>query len=261
VRVADLAATLGSPNEGAQLRTGTVVSLIGASTVTVDIGGGQLLDMPALTGYAPIAGDVVQILQQGPVQLVLGRTNPMSGANALANPSFELNTGAAPQAWTKVIDAGTPTGDAAVIADIATAWGPVDGSNWLAVSQSTAATVTIHMASRPVPVTAGQVWTAAGYAANASIGTGGGTCALRLTWYNTDTAVYPTTVAADAVIASIGFPQGGVPGWTLLRQWAGAGYAAPTGATWLRVVLSTTLTGGVGSAAYWDGITCRRIGA
>lgn len=256
----DLAAQLGTPVEGAQLRTGTVVALLGASQVIVDLGGGQQADMPALTGYEPIPGDVVQILQQGSVQLVLGRTNPMSGANALANPTFELDAaGVAPTSWTKVIDPSLPTGNATVKTDNASGWGPIHGSKWLELDQTTVATAFIHMVSEPIPVVAGQIWTAAGYALNASTDAGGGSCAIRLAYFADNTTMYPTVVAPDAVITTVNWPQGGIPGWTLLRQWYGIGFVIPTGATWLRVVLSTVLVGGVGSAAYWDGIICRQV--
>lgn len=257
----DLAEFLGSPSEGAQLRTGTVASLQGASTVTVDLGGGQLVDMPTLNGYIPIPGDVVQILQQGPVQLVLGRTNPMSGANVLANPSFELDAaGAAPSFWTKVIDASYPGGDANVKTDNATGWGPVHGSKWLELNTTTTAIASIHVVSEAIPVTAGQLWTAAAAAANISGDADGGSCQLRLTWYATNTAMYPATVAADTFVAGIVLPPYGIPAWTLLRQWYGIGYPVPTGASWMRVVLTSIISGGSGFSAYWDGIICRKIG-
>lgn len=261
--MADLAAEISSPTEGARLRTGTVAGLRGASTVTVDVGGGQLVDMPTLNGYIPIPGDVVQILQQGSVQLVLGGTDPMSGGNVLANPSFELDQpGAAPSFWTKVIDAGTPTGNANVKTDNATGWGPVDGSKWLEINQSVGTAVTVHVVSEPIPVTAGQIWTAAASAANISADADGGGCQLRLSWYSSNTSTYPAgTVTADTFVAGVVLPPYGIPRWTLLRQWYGSGYPVPTGASWMRVVLSSDITGGLGFSAYWDGIICRLIGA
>lgn len=258
--MADLASTISDQPISAVLRTGRVTNLGSSSEVTVDVGGGEQVDMPALTGYEPIPGDVVQILQQGAVQLVLGRTSPLSGDNALNNPSFELDQpGVAPTSWTKVVDPGFPTGDAVVKTDTATGWGPVSGRQWLELDQTTLALAQIHVLSEAIPVSAGQLWTAAAYAANLSTDPDGGQCYISLTWYADDTSVWPSTVAGDTVISIISFPQGGIPGWTLLRQLIGVGFRVPTGATWMRVRLTTILKGGVGSAAYWDGIICRLI--
>lgn len=259
VAVVGLAETLDAAPEGARLRTGRVTELLGSSQVVVDVGGGQLVNMPCLTQYDPILGDIVQIMQQGPVQVVLGRTSPISGDNVLANPSFEVDApGVSPSSWTKVIDAFS-SGDANVKTDTASGWGPVTGTQWLELNQSTLATAVIHVVSDAIPVQTDELWTAAAYGMNSSTDADGGSLAVTLTWYENDILMYPSTAAPDTELAYVSFPPGGVPGWVLLRALAGPGARVPAGASHMRVMLTTILRGGVGSGAYWDAVTCRKV--
>jgi hypothetical protein len=238
--ITDLAATLGSAPDSAYLRTGKVVG-IGVTGVTVDIGSSQFVDMPALTQYQPILGDIVNIIQQGPVQLVLGRTAPIAGDNVLYNPSFELDlpltSGAT--SWSFIADAAA-TDPVVAKTRTATGWGAVHGTQWLELSSgTTAGDAGVHCVSEAIPVTAGELWTAAAYVTAA--GNGGNVATLRLAWYATDTAVYPATVVADTIIGSASFPNGTYPDWVLLRQLSGGGIPAPTGASFMRVVLSAEI--------------------
>lgn len=256
--IVDLASTIDSAPEGARLRTGRIVRLLGAQQVVVDIGGGELVDMPCFTAD-PILGDVVQILQQGAVLFVLGRTNPTSGDHVLNNPSFELDTaGSAPSSWTKVIATGT-FGDSSFTSDVATGWGSVTGVRWLELNSANASIAVIHAVSEAIPVQAGELWTAAGYAVNLSSDTDGGTSRIDLTWYGDNTSMYPATAAADVTVGFANFPIGGLPYWTLLRQIYGSGVEVPAGVTYMRVVATAFIRGGVGSSAYWDCIVCRKL--
>lgn len=238
--IADLATTLSNSPDSAYLRTGKVVG-IRTNGVVVDIGDSQFVDMPALTQYEPILGDIVNIIQQGPVQLVLGRTAPIAGDNVLYNPSFELDPPltAGAQSWSFIADASAPDPVVAKT-DTASSWGAAHGTQWLELSSSTAGgDAGVHCVSEAIPVTAGQLWTAAAYATSA--GNGGNVATLRLAWYASDTAVYPTTVVADTIINSASFPNGTYPDWVLLRQLSGGGLPVPTGASFMRVVLSAEI--------------------
>lgn len=255
--MAGLAETLDAAPESARLRTGRVTELLGSSQVVVDIGGGELVDMPCLTQYEPILGDVVQIMQQGSVQVVLGRTSPLSGDNVLANPSFEIDSaGSPPSNWTSVI-----TGAAAnVKTDTASGWGSITGTKWLEINQTGAGDSVVHVVSDPIPVVADELWTAAGWAMNSSLTFDGGFTGIYLSWYVDAATMYPSTAVADTVLQTVIFPPGGTPSWVLLRQLAGKGAVVPFGATYMRVVLATNLSDDLGASAYWDGIVCRKVG-
>lgn len=254
----DLATTLDAAPEPARLRTGRIVELLGAQQAVVDVADGQLVNMPCLT-VDPILGDVVQILQQGPVLFVLGRTNPTSGDYILANPSFELdNAGSAPTSWTKVIGTGT-FGDSSFTTSTSSGWGSVTGTRWLELNSSNPSVAVIHAVSEAIPVQEGELWTAAGYAVNLSTDTDGGTSQIDLTWYNDASSVYPSTSAADVTVGYANFPINGLPYWTLLRQIYGSGVEVPVGVRYMRVVLTAFIRGGVGSSAFWDGIICRKL--
>lgn len=250
----DLAETIDAAPESARLRTGRIVELLGAQQVVVDVGGGELVDMPCLA-VDPILGDVVQILQQGAVQVVLGRTAPLSGDSTLANPSFELDEpGVAPTSWTTVINAG----GANVKTDTASGWGSVTGTKWLEINQSTPLLTDLYVFSEAIPVQAGELWTAAGWAMNSSLDPDGGQCEILLSWQADATTLYPAGIG-DTRMQVLSFPPGGTPSWALLRQISGIGADVPVGATYMRVVLSMVLSGGVGSSCYWDAIVCRKL--
>lgn len=239
----------------AQLRTGRVVQILGASQLVIDVGGGQLVNAPALTQYDPILGDIVQLLQQGPVLLALGRPSPVAGDNVLINPSFELDAvGVPPTSWTSVVH----TGAATTRVNPAAGWGAVTGSNWLEVHSTSAPDTTVYTVSEPIAVTEGQRWTAAAWTVNQSWGVNGGFSELLLSWYADSTTMYPSGLG-DYTIQGLTFPVGGVPGWSLLRELSGSGVSVPAGVRFMRVVLSTTLAGGTTTVGYWDGIICRRL--
>lgn len=249
----DLAAALNT-GTGARLRTGRVVRLNGPAQIVVDLGGGELVDMPTLTTYPPILGDAVQILQQGAVSFALGRTAIVAGDNTLQNGSFEQDPpGTTPTGWTAVAVTGAATTTTAT----ATGWGAATGSQWLKVAQNGTGPAETYAISNPIPVTPGERWTAAAHAVNVSIGANGA-CGLYLAWHAAAADIYPTTVSVSP-IAALPFPAGGIPGWALLRELSGGGRQAPAGATYLRVMLGSTLAADPQSAAYWDAIICRRL--
>lgn len=253
----DLATTIDAAPEPARLRTGKITELLGAQQVVVDVGGGELVNMPCLA-VDPILGDNVQIIQQGPVQVVLGRTAPLSGDNILANPSFELdNPGAAPSSWTKVLGGGSPAVN--VKTDYASGWGSITGERWLELNQQAAGDANVFVVSEAIPVQPGELWTAAAWAINSPLTVDGGFTELLLTWYTTAAAVYPSTSATDHTIQGITFPPGGATTWFVLRELTGRGVEVPAGVSCMRVVLSTYLSNDLGANAYWDAVVCRKL--
>lgn len=255
--VVDLATTIDSAPESARLRTGRVVALNGAS-LTIDLGGGQLVDMPALASYIPVLGDTVLIQQQGPLVVVLGVTTAMPPDNPLRNPSFEddLPGSGGATGWTFVADPVasspiTPT------TKTATQWGAAHGSQWLELASGTVAgDGLVHVISDPIPVTAGQRWTAAAYVTSA--GNASNIATLRMAWFTTATGLYPAAHTAETLVNAAEFLPGGVyPQWLILRQNTGAGTGVPTLATYMRVVLSVEIFD-VGWV-YIDAVTARQL--
>lgn len=243
-------------NSGATLRTGRVIGAAG-TIVTVDIGGGQVVDMPALAQYEPILGDIVMVQQQGPLTLVLGRTAAIAGDNVLANPSFELDPAGTSGAahWTFIPDAVATTPITATT-QTATQWGAAHGSQWLELSSSTASgDGIVYAVSEAIPVTPGERWTAAAYTTSA--GNQSNIAGLWLTWYASSTAMYPSTVSADTLISSASFPSGVYPRWLILRELAGGGTTVPVGVTFMRVVVSAEIFD-IGYV-YVDAVIARKV--
>jgi hypothetical protein len=255
--VADLAEQIseGQAATGAFLRTGGLSGIAG-TTLTVNVGGGQLVDMPYLDSYVPILGDVVQILQQGGVSLVIGASAAMATDNTLTNPSFELD-GAGSTAitgWTAHQDVAS-VGSATMKVDTATGWGPKDGVQWLEINHGSAGYSGMYAVSDPVAVQPGQRWSAAGYVVSAV--TDGGDepdLSLWLAFFASSAGTYPTDLLSEERLQSINGPTG--PGWVVVRAPTGTGTTVPDGATAMRVLLFTETWGG---SVYWDKIVCRRV--
>lgn len=245
---------------GAQLRTG-VVTAVDATTVTVDIGGGELPAVPYTDAYQPILGDAVQLLYQRGVWFCLGRSAGAQPGDALSNPSFDTaadTIGAAPSGWGIYHN---PTGPAngQVTVEAAPAGQQIDGRQCLQVRNpsSTQQTYT-EVYSEAIPVAAGQKWTAAawylggGYPLVASV-------VLRLAFFDDGSDVYPnvdaSTVSSVETSVLVGPPA------VLLRLMPDAGIEIPAGINWARVVLTTVITpqSAAGSKVYWDRVIARRL--
>lgn len=222
---------------GATLRVGRVVGLTYTS-VTVDMGGGQLIDAPCSSAFRPILGENVQILHQGSLLLAVGSAATMPDRNAVANPSFERDPvgSAVITNWTKYVGSGA----AAVAVAAADTWPAVDGNQVLEIA-NTAATSTTSMLSDPIPVVAGQRWSAScrwqAYADGATLPMVTPTISLWLTWYASAAAAYPTTSAADTLIMQSIGPFGAMPEWSVLRSQTGNGAVVPTGIAAMQVML------------------------
>lgn len=240
---------------GASLRTGRVLG-IGAATVTVDIGGGQLVSMPYLDTYLPVLGDRIQAIQHGSVCVILGAVAGMPDDNILVNPSFERDApGTAPTSWTTYLEP-TSIGTATALTQLATGWGGRGGIKWLEITHGGSGTATITVSSEAIPVQPGQAWTAsAAMSASASdAGANQAAIALFLAFFPTSGTNYPAGLISASRIQLLAGPTG--PQWVTMRDIGGTGTVVPGGATAMRVLLQTTL---LSEAVYWDRVICRRL--
>lgn len=238
----------------ATLRTGRVVGLSGA-TITVDLGGQQLTDLPYLESYLPILGDPVQILSQGAVSLVIGATTGMPADNVLKNGSFELDApGTIPPSFWTYADGGG-SGSATAKVDVATGWGPKDGAQWLEINHSSGTDSVTYVTSEAIPVNAGERWSASAYVVSTNdFGTDEPQLSVLLAWFADDSGAYPGDIISQDYVQVINGPTG--PWWVPVRAVSGNGIPVPYGAGVLRVVIRSDL---FGAAVYWDKVVCRRI--
>jgi hypothetical protein len=254
--VDDLVTAISDRAATATLRTGRVVGLTGAA-LTIDVGGGQYVDMPYLTAYVPILGDTVQILQQAGVNVVLDSLGGMPSDNVVYNPSFEVDSAGSTSitGWSKYTDPAS-TGTTTVKVDTATGWGPKDGTQWLELNHQTAGFVATHMYSALIQVQAGQRWSACAYCVSANeAGVDEPVMEVALAFHGGDTA-YPADIVSTSTIQAINGPTG--PQWVPVRAVTGNGVTVPFGASTMRVVLVTEEQGG---SVYWDKVICRRVDA
>lgn len=259
----DLATTIAGAGQvgGASLRTGRVVALA-TTTITVDIGGGQTVAMPYASGYTPVLGDTVQVIQQGAVSFVIGASAGLPSDNAVANPSFELDAAFSTTvtAWTKYVQ----TAGGAVRISTADTWNQIDGNQMLEFSQGTSGTSDTAMISDPITVHPGERWAAAvfwqGYADGSA--TGGAmvppVVSLTLTWFVDTTTAYPTTSAADTLVMSAAAPFGAMNNWVLLRDQTGTGTTVPPGITVMRIKLEVVFDSS--GVAWFDRVIARKLG-
>jgi hypothetical protein len=262
----DLAAAIAqaNANTGAMLRTGVLKGITG-STVTVDIAAGQLVDIPYLSGYTPLLGDVVQVLQYGAVTLCLGGVAGMPDGNVVINPSFELDPPGTTSitGWTFTPDPAYAGSQAHLSykVDVGSGWGALDGSQWLEYiyhddsGTGTGGNGNMIATSSAIPVQPGDVWSAYGYCITLPDPGPRDYPSLQvsLTFYASPTDNYPSTVA-ESEQQYISGATG--PLWVPVRAISGTGTIVPAGATSMRVTLDTTLGSG---SAYWDKIVCVKL--
>lgn len=248
-------AAAGDP--GAGIRSGTLTAIDGTS-LTVDLGGGQFVDVPYLDAYIPILGDRVTLLQHGAVSLVIGAPAAMPADNAVTNPSFEADpAGTTPPTGWSVYNNGAYPGTASTKVDVGTGWGAKDGRKWLEINHETTGNANVVVSSDPIPVLPGQRWAAVAwtiFAAEGGLGSDTPAMAVSLAFFADDTGVYPTDVIAEAEQQFINGPTGGT--WVPVRAIQGDGATVPDDCTAMRVLLDTTLSSGT---VYWDKVIAREL--
>lgn len=228
----------------AQTRTGVVVGEASADTVIILVGGTQF---PAryLASYVPVAGDLVAISLQDSSWMVYGRIAGQ-GSNQVAGGSFENDPiGSTPDGWTLYDVAGLSA------VDVREREGAPSG-NQVAAVYPLAPAATSLLYSPPISVAPGQVWDLGAFVGgDYEVGaTPDADADLVALWFANTTNLYPTTSAADTLVASL-------TDVTQLPPFTGmsGSVTVPTGAVVMRVALRSTLT--TGQALEWDFVTAR----
>lgn len=219
----------------------TLTVLVRSTTVTA-----AYLDIP---GGTLVPGDLVLGARQDSSWFVLWRLAGV-GTNQIVNPSFEADgsISGTPSGWTTYLISG-----AATISTQQTGYAP-SGLYELAVSSGTAAQDT-YVYSSPIAVNPGEQWSASAFATavyppgavfDADI-------ALYALWFANATDLYPTTAAADTLIAQIN-NIGGPPGHTSISGTV----TVPGGVAYMRVALRSITNASI--TVQWDAVTARKVG-
>lgn len=239
----------GMTDRFSELRTGTVVS-VNPFFVMVDVGG-TVIDAAYVRESRPPSGVMVTVLRQGASWFVLG-TSSATGGNGILNGSFEeLGPDGLPANWVYYNVTNTAswaaTGDPLAISD---------GGTVLEVVPLTSATSTSITYSSPVNVVPGQTVELAvyanGYYPSQNINTSG--VQLRALWFTDAATLYPTTSAADTLIASA---AGIVQSETLMTSLYGTA-VVPAATNVVRLGLRSVVADGAG--IHYDYATLRVIG-
>jgi hypothetical protein len=243
-----------NPEDPTKIRVGRVVRYDSA-TVTIDISG-TVINASAvyLRSYMPVLGDYCVVVWQGGSLLVLGAVAGTPADNTVANASFELDTPAVatPTGWGLWTVAGTNSVETKTVADGYTVDGPQ-----AAYTKVTSAGGTVNLYSSPIPVDAGQVWSASALVHAEPVAGDTLTATLSIAWHAQSTDVPPTYVSLDTTAAQTFTAR--TQAWVQLRGGGTAGGDSPPAtARFARVVLSTA-TGAANSAAWWDRVTLRQI--
>lgn len=224
-----------------------LVATVTSTSLTLLIG-----DSPVpsayIDSYAPQIGDLVAVLWQDSTLVTIGRLAG-AGENLVVNPSFEDGgeNGGTPPSWFLAQLSGTAT---ASTVDTGAA---VSGTLELAVSSGAGASNT-YVYSQPIPVTPGEQWALSGYT-SAAYPSGAPTADAGLValWFANDTNLYPTTAAADTVVATA-TDVGPLP----THASVSGTVTVPGAAAFMRVATRST-TAAADITMYWDLITCRRV--
>lgn len=233
-----------------EMRTGVIES-VNPFFVIVDVGG-TLIDAAYVTQSRPTAGETVAVMRQGAAWFVLG-TSSATGGNGILNPSFEETVDdVRPTFWTMYNITNTANWRS-VPDDQAVG----DGGMVLEVIPATSATSTSILYSSPMPVTPGQTVELGvyvnGYYPGLNLNTSDGD--LRALWFAVTSDAYPTTTAADTVIASftnITEIQEGP-----MRSLFGTAVVPGGGTAFVRVGLRSVVADSAG--LHWDAANARVV--
>lgn len=222
----------------------TVVA-VSATTLTI-LTRGTSVEAAYLASYAsPAVGDLVAFFRQDSTWLVPGRIAGV-GSNEVDNFSFEDDgiTGEVPSSWFLHQIAGA-TSAAAVSTGAAPA-----GLYELATIGG-AAGQDVYVYSNPIPVTTGEQWAISGLASSTDATADAAIYAL---WFANDTNLYPTTTAADTLVAQVN-NVGPLP---VHSSVSGTVTVPGAGTEVMRV--ATRSISGASITMYWDALIARRVG-
>lgn len=240
---------VGSTGLFTESRVGTVVSAT-VNSMFVDVGGttievGFYLPFTATAVSPPPAGTVVGLIRQDATWVAVGRLVG-AGSNSVLNPSFEDSlSGAEPVSWFTADASGSSV---ATVVDVTDA---PDGD--LAVQVFSNQTSVHVLYSSPIAVNPGEVWSLSAFVGGEYAG-GAETAdsALIALWFANATNLYPTTSAADSIVAT----SADVPQHPPYRTMSG-NVTVPAGGLFMRVALRSTLA--AGQALVYDLVTARKV--
>lgn len=231
----------------AEMRLGTV-TLVNTNSLQVLVAAGPSIQAAYLKGNTPAVGDFVALIRQDATWLCLGALAGV-GPNQVQNPSFEVDGAilTVPSKWflAQLVGAGAPR--------VAQTGAAPDGLYELVVDAN-GATQDTYVYSSPISVAPGQQWSISGYT-SATYPPGSpvtATGSLYALWFANDTNLYPTTSAADSLVATasnIGpFPFHNPVSGTV---------TVPAATTFMRV--ATRSGSAVSVSVEWDAVFARRI--
>jgi hypothetical protein len=229
-----------------EMRVGKVVSY-NTAFISVLIGGSVIPNCAYGRSYQPVLGDYVIIIHQGSQWFVVDSlaNNPVN--NGITNATFEADTvGGAPSGWGKV---SSLIGFTSSTLAVNTAPGSqhINGKNALNLTWIPGGVglgeVDDDIYSPPIPVVPGEHWAASAYALldgafpNHPYAVQVG---ILMSWYNSSTAVYPSTSAPDSGITFDNISLS--PAWYRIGSQLSDpdGITVPAGVSFMRVLLTTT---------------------
>lgn len=237
-----IAATRGADME---LATGTV-TLVSGNTLSVLVRGVTI--QSAFIGFAPEVGSLVALIRDRWTWLTLGPLGGV-GPNAVQNFSFEQDGTilTVPSKWFlhQISGAGAPR--------TAETGAAPDGIYELAVDAGAAAQDT-YVYSSPISVVPGEQWSVSAFA-SASYPTGApvtADAALYALWFANDTNLYPTTSAADTLVAQAN-DVGPFPTHSAIT----GSVTVPAATTYMRVATRSMSAAGV--TVFFDAVIARKV--
>jgi hypothetical protein len=235
-------------NKFSTTRTGTV-SVVDPMKATVEVGT-TLIRAAYARGAEPAPGDVVAVLRQGASWFILG-TSSVSGGNAVQNPSFEeVNESGQPVNWTLYNISGT-----SVYSSVSAPEEAPEGEQVLEVTPKPGVNGTSFTYSLPIAVAPGQKWELAAYVNGyypSETNQDTSDPSLQALWFANATDLYPTTSAANSVVASVSnITQEDT--MSVLRGQV----TVPAGGTFMRVALGLGALAGAG--AHFDFVVARQV--
>ncbi len=227
--------------------TGTVVA-VSTTTLTLLARGVQFSAAYLASYGSPQVGDLVKFSRQDSTWCVDGKLAGV-GPNEVFNFSFEDGgPGTVPDGWTVYNISGTGTATGAV-----TGFAPL-GVRELSVSAGAAAQDT-YVYSSPIPVVTGQQWAVSALASATypSGATPTADAALYGLWFANSTNLYPTTSAADTLVAQVNDV-----GPDASHASVSGSVTVPAATTYMRV--ATRSISGASISMLWDAVIARRVG-
>jgi len=225
---------------------GTVVA-VSSTTLTI-LARGITFPAAYTRSYTPVVGDLVYFNRQDASWIVIDALAGV-GPNQVFNFSFEDGPpGTIPDGWfiANLSGAATATG-------VVTGYAPL-GSRELSVNAGGAVQDT-YVYSSPIPVAPGQTWaiSALASATYPPATVPSADAALYALWFVNNTNLYPTTSAADTLVAQVNDV-----GPDASHSSVSGSVVVPAATNYLRVATRSMSAASI--SVLWDAVIARRIG-